>query len=104
MDKKKITVRFYMQNEEDKKAYDYLSGLDKSISKQQAVIRAINKMAETEIKNEEISLADIIANKVSTNIINALGDSITINKQENNSKNESNQEDAENDLLDFDFL
>ncbi len=97
-EEKKYTLRFYLKNEEDKKAYEYLQNLDRSISKQQILIKAINKFAED--KNQDFNIADIIAKEVSSKIIAVLESNTVINNMDNHSEEIK----SENDLLDFDFL
>lgn len=97
-EEKKYTLRFYLKNEEDKKAYEYLQNLDRSISKQQILIKAINKFAED--KNQDFNIANTIIDEVSNRIIAALESNIVIN----NMNNHSEEIKSENDLLDFDFL
>ena len=95
---KKYTLRFYLRNEEDKKAYEYLQSLDKSISKQQILIKAINKYAED--KNQDFDIANAIIDEVSNRVIAALKSNTTIN----NTDSHSEEVKSENDLLDFNFL
>lgn len=95
---KKYTLRFYLSNEEDKKAYEYLQSLDKSISKQQILIKAINKYAEE--NNQDFDIANIIIDEVSSRVIAALKSNTTIN----NTDSHSEEIKSENDLLDFNFL
>ncbi len=95
---KKYTLRFYLSNEEDKKAYEYLQSLDKSISKQQILIKAINKYAEE--NNQDFDIANIIIDEVSSRVIAALKSNTTIN----NTDSHSEEVKSENDLLDFNFL
>ena len=95
---KKYTLRFYLSNEEDKKAYEYLQSLDKSISKQQILIKAINKY--TEENNQDFDIANIIIDEVSSRVIAALKSNTTIN----NTDSHSEEVKSENDLLDFNFL
>ena len=95
---KKYTLRFYLSNEEDKKAYEYLQSLDKGISKQQILIRAINKYAEE--NNQDFDIANIRRDEVSSRVIAALKSNTTIN----NTDSHSEEVKSENDLLDFNFL
>ena len=95
---KKYTLRFYLSNEEDKKAYEYLQSLDKGISKQQILIKAINKYAEE--NNQDFDIANIIIDEVSSRVIAALKSNTTIN----NTDSYSEEVKSENDLLDFNFL
>lgn len=95
---KKYTLRFYLNNEEDKKAYEYLQSLDKGISKQQILIKAINKYAEE--NNQDFDIANIIIDEVSSRVIAALKSNTTIN----NTDSHSEEVKSENDLLDFNFL
>ncbi len=95
---KKYTLRFYLSNEEDKKAYEYLQSLDKGISKQQILIKAINKYAEE--NNQDFDIANIIIDEVSSRVIAALKSNTTIN----NTDSHSEEVKSENDLLDFNFL